>query len=110
MPESRHKTNDTDQLCRPGSGVTRPCSHKISKVAMHTMSLYFDTRKAAEDHLLHHGFEFMGAPSRWRKAIGNVVLRADAISAATGCCVRFFSWRNAPNTGRGHHKLLGRAA
>jgi len=56
----------------------------------------FSSRAAAERHLAETGFDFLGAPSRWRKIIdgrayyADVVVRGDAAvvvyteSSATG--------------------------
>ncbi len=39
----------------------------------------FPSRPEAERHLAENGFEFLGAPSRWRKSIGRSVCYADVV-------------------------------
>ncbi len=47
----------------------------------------FASRPQAEWYLAENGFEFLGAPSRWRKMIGRRVCYADVVAQGGGAVV-----------------------
>ena len=47
----------------------------------------FPSRPEAERFLTEHGFEFLGAPSRWRKMIDGRVCYADVVTQGGGAVV-----------------------
>ena len=49
----------------------------------------FPSRAEAERHLSEEGFEFLGAPSRWRKIIDGRACHADVVSQGDGAVVVF---------------------
>jgi len=58
----------------------------------------FNSREKAEDYLRSRGFEFMGAPNRWRKAEGNTVLYAEVTETAGRAAVIMRSSGKPPET------------
>ena len=51
-------------------------------------TIRFASRGAAEAFLECRGFEFRGAPNRWRKLVGHSVIRAEVCMVATIAVVR----------------------
>ncbi len=54
----------------------------------------FPSRPAAERHLAEDGFEFLGAPSRWRKMIGRHACYADVVVQGGTAVVVYTESRN----------------
>jgi hypothetical protein len=61
-------------------------------------TLPFDSREKAEDYLRSRGFEFMGAPNRWRKVEGNTVYYAEVTSSAGQAAGDLKSLKNPPGS------------
>ena len=54
----------------------------------------FPSRTAAERYLSENGFEFLGAPSRWRKMIGRRACYADVVAQGGGAVVVYVESSN----------------
>jgi len=49
----------------------------------------FPSRQEAERHLTEQGFEFLGAPSRWRKTMPGLACYADVVVQGSAAVVVF---------------------